>query len=109
MVDEAPALAYHYEGYLYYWCTGCKCSHSVPVDGSGGPNRNWQWNDSLTKPTLSPSVRHFTTSRKGAEHTYCHYHIRDGQIDYCTDSASHELRGKHPLQPIPDAYGLPGR
>ncbi len=86
--------------YIYYWCAGCKCTHSVPT-------QRWNWNKSVESPTLSPSVRHFIQPRNGPEQTLCHYHLRNGILEYCED-CPHELNGKKvPLQEIPDDYGIP--
>lgn len=94
-------IAKHLDGLLFYYCAGCGYGHSVPVDGSGGEGRNWKWNGSEERPTLTPSVRHFT--KLG---TTCHYFITEGQIDYCNDSAVHRLRGKHPMAHFPEGYGI---
>jgi hypothetical protein len=94
-------IAHHWNGNLYYWCEGCKECHGVP-------SQRWNWNGSLDRPTLSPSVRHYVTyTVGGAERTVCHYFIREGMIEYCGD-CSHELKGQtRPLCEIPDGYGLP--
>ena len=71
---------------LWFYCPGCKCSHRVPVnkDGTRVPNKRWNWNQDLVKPTLDPSINH---------PGICHYFIRDGNIEFCADS-KHELAGK---------------
>lgn len=87
--------------YVFYWCAGCGHSHSVPAE-------RWNWNKSEDSPTLSPSVRHYTVNPETkAETTICHYHLRDGVIEYCGD-CQHSLNGqKSPLQEIPENYGIP--
>lgn len=92
------------DGYLY-WCPGCKSAHHVWCNASSGPN--WSFNGDEQKPTFNPSVRHFVPAQDGEpEETTCHYFIRDGMIDYCTDS-QHEFAGKTiPMEPVPDNYGL---
>lgn len=96
-------IAHHHDGHLFYWCDGCKHAHSVP-------SARWNWNRSLDKPTLSPSVKHFYRHPDtNAEVTTCHYFIKDGLIQYCGD-CKHELKGQTlPLSLIPENYGLPGR
>ncbi len=74
------------ENYVYYFCPGCKREHSVP------PER-WNWNGSIDSPTLSPSVLHFYTRPSGERVTTCHYFVRDGKIEFCSDS-KHELAGQ---------------
>lgn len=88
--------------YVYYWCGGCECAHSIPAE-------RWNWNKSTESPTLSPSVRHFIPAMGGRpEVTTCHYHLKEGILEYC-DDCPHSLKGqKVPLQDIPDDYGLPG-
>ncbi len=92
---------HHGAEYVYYWCSGCKCAHSVPAE-------RWHWNKSIDSPTLSPSVRHYYTEPKtNVEITTCHYHLRDGVIEYCGDCL-HDLKGQNvPLQEIPEDYGIP--
>jgi hypothetical protein len=92
--------------YIYYWCSGCKHAHSVPTE-------RWNWNGSTELPTLSPSVRHFVPAGtygdgvQRPEQTLCHYFLRDGIIEYCSD-CPHEFNGqKVALQEIPDDYGIP--
>ena len=72
--------------------------HSVPTE-------RWNWNKSTESPTLSPSVRHFIPARP--EQTTCHYHLKNGILEYCSD-CKHGLKDqKVPLQEIPDNYSLP--
>lgn len=76
--------------WLIYDCPGCNHTHSVPA-------KRWNWNGSLEKPTLSPSVKHFFPAAHGRpEETICHYHITDGKIIFCND-CKHTLRGSHDL------------
>lgn len=84
------------------WCQGCKAIHWVPVNGG---EKTWQW-DSASQ-TLAPSVRHFHTRPDGTEQTHCHYHVRNGHIDYCND-CPHPFNDKQqvPLDmPPPENYG----
>lgn len=75
------------EQYLIYHCPGCKHNHSVPAV-------RWNWNGNLEKPTLSPSVRHFIPAGEhGPEQTICHYHLRNGVLEFCND-CQHELKGQ---------------
>ena len=72
---------------LVYFCPGCGRLHSVPAD-------RWNWNGSTESPTLSPSVLHFYEHPKTKQReTVCHYFIREGNIQYCSDSP-HELAGQ---------------
>jgi hypothetical protein len=84
------------EAYVRYQCPGCRHDHCVSA-------KHWNWNGDIEKPTLSPSVRHYITypegtSRAGQEHTVCHYHIREGWIEYCND-CEHSLNGQRVLLP----------
>ena len=74
------------ETYLRYRCPGCKHDHSVPA-------QRWHWNGSVDTPTLHPSVRHFYTRPEGGEVTTCHYHIKEGKIEFCGD-CPHWLKGQ---------------
>src|SRR5277367_3787566 len=87
--------------HIYYWCGGCGESHSVPAD-------RWNWNKDTESPTLSPSVRHFIPAIDGQpEITMCHYELKNGVIEYCSDCQHGFSNQKVPLQEIPDDYGIP--
>lgn len=81
-------------GLYRHWCPGCQSNHLIPV---GEENKvRWEFNGSMEKPTFSPSVRHSWNDGK-----CCHYYIRDGQIQFCSDS-SHSLSGQTvPLPELP--------
>lgn len=73
--------------YAIYRCPGCKHNHSVPAE-------RWHWNGDVERPTLSPSVRHFIPAEDGRpEQTLCHYFVRDGIIEFCSD-CGHDLKGQ---------------
>ena len=78
------------EQHVRYTCPGCKHEHTVPA-------KRWNWNGSVDKPTLSPSVRHFYTkispeTGKSIEVTTCHNHVKNGVIEYCGD-CQHSFSG----------------
>lgn len=82
---------------ISFYCPGCESPHTVPVHG--GPDtkegRGWEWNASLNKPTLKPSVRISKTLQDDGsifQHA-CHFHLIDGQIRYEND-CSHTLNGR---------------
>ena len=71
-----------------YYCPGCKRYHYVPAS-------RWNWNGNRDLPTLSPSVKHFyRDAETGAEHTICHYHVRNGRIEFC-DDCEHGMKGQN--------------
>ena len=87
MSDVIAIRTHGGEQWVWYYCAGCKQLHGVP-------SKRWNWNGSITSPTLSPSVRHyFPASEYGPEKTTCHYFVRDGRIEFCGD-CEHELSGK---------------
>ncbi len=87
--------------YVYYWCPGCKGAHSVPAE-------RWNWNKDTISPTLSPSVRHYIVNpQTKVETTICHYHLKNGVIEYCNDNQHTLNNQKLPLQEIPADYGIP--
>lgn len=76
-------------------CPGCRESHVVPTHG---PNA-WTFNGDLVRPTLSPSILIFPSPpcRDGSgdivKTIRCHCFIRDGRIEFCSDS-EHRLAGQ---------------
>lgn len=106
-------------GLLIFKCPGCNENHGVYTDPSN-PNPNngakWGWNQSMTKPTFSPSIL-----RKGEKFTakgeeeyrqwfageikevpngkfdsveiICHSFVTDGYIQFLSD-CTHHLRDK---------------
>lgn len=73
-----------------YWfhCPGCDCLHWVRIEGT---NPVWEWNQSVTAPTFSPSVR--VRMPIGDEMHVCHSFIREGKIEFLGD-CTHELKGQ---------------
>lgn len=69
-------------GYLCFWCPGCKRPHpyQVPL---------WTWNGSMDEPTFTPSL----LVHAGESTPRCHLFLTDGRIHYC-DDCGHELRGQ---------------
>lgn len=79
-------------------CPGCNAYHQVPVKGasrSGGEDRErWNWNASVDKPTLVPSLLIRSMPRpEGGMTPTCHSFVRDGQIQFLED-CGHALAGQ---------------
>jgi hypothetical protein len=81
-----------------FWCPGCECGHGIWVTrpaGYTGPV--WEWNNSLDRPTFSPSILTRGTQT-------CHIFVRDGVIEYLGD-CTHKLAGqKVAMAPIPGMH-----
>jgi hypothetical protein len=91
--------------FLMHWCPGCRERHLINiVRDDCGPA--WDWNGNAESPTFSPSVliranhpRNDHEVEHPVEYTQCHYFIRAGMIQFCSDSR-HELAGQ--TVPLPD-------
>ena len=76
-----------------FYCPGCKYDHGFHTkphkNHAGRPGPVWTFNGDVDKPTFSPSllVNGSTPEKR------CHLFLRDGKIQYCSDSY-HELAGK---------------
>ncbi|MDU4254915.1 DUF6527 family protein [Pseudomonas sp.] len=92
-------------GSIYFDCPGCTLGHCLPV--GTGPGPRWQWNGSLDKPTLSPSILARGVERLTDEEVeiiqaggkveprplVCHSFVRDGRIQFLSD-CTHSLAGQ---------------
>ena len=94
---------------LAFHCPGCNAVHIVNTRPGNGPT--WTWDGNVEKPTLSPSIL-VTTGREvdptcdpwepGYPPERCHSFVRDGRVEFCTDS-KHALAGQTvDLPPWPD-------
>lgn len=79
-------------------CPGCKRGHWFQTalhKGASGPI--WNWNGSLSKPTVSPSLLvtydGLDAGKNGAPESVCHSYITDGNIQFLGD-CTHSLRGQ---------------
>lgn len=87
---------------ISFLCPGCGDTHSIPV------NPGWGWNESLTSPTVNPSINvqvgHYAPHWKEGDECWCgkdydfkcyrcHSTIADGRIFFCPDS-THALAGQ---------------
>lgn len=63
-----------------FWCPGCDEAH--------GCDKRWTFNGDYERPTFSPSIH---VSASGPE--TCHSFVRDGQIQFLSDSY-HALAGQ---------------
>lgn len=72
-------------GVYWHYCPGCKELHPVHVNPPGQVGNGWDWNQDPHTPTLSPSLRHTPAG--------CHYFLRQGQLQFLSDS-HHALAGK---------------
>lgn len=77
----------------HHWCPACDEPHGIAV---GTPNRSgavWTFDGNLESPTFAPSVRCFAVDDDGKRETLCHYFIRNGMVEFCSDNP-HALSGQ---------------
>lgn len=77
-------------GYIFE-CPGCGSLHLIYTEKRNQLGAVWEFNGDLEKPTFSPSVR--ARWREGGRDIVCHFFIRAGRIEFCSDS-THALSGK---------------
>lgn len=77
---------------LLFHCPGCDHLHAYRVKSTGDKGPVWNWNGSLTKPTLTPSLLNHHKWPDEPDNR-CHLFVTDGEIHYCGD-CTHELSGK---------------
>ncbi len=73
-------------GLLAFTCPGCGYDHCVGVNGrkipgEDGSMNEWQWNQSMTRPTFMPSLLIF----KNTPSMRCHSFVKEGQIQFLGD------------------------
>lgn len=102
---SADVLELESDGSVYFDCPGCSFGHCLPV-GTGAGLR-WQWNGSLSSPTLSPSILARGVERLTDDEvatiegggkivprpSVCHSFVRDGRIEFLGD-CTHALAGQ---------------
>lgn len=76
-------------GYQFY-CAGCKWLHCFYVEKIDTNSPVWKFNGDLEKPTFEPS---YITGHKSIPKQTCHLFLRDGKLEYLSDSV-HELAGQ---------------
>lgn len=102
---SAHVVELEVDGSIYFDCPGCALGHCLPI--GEGPGPRWQWNGSLDKPTLSPSILARGVERLTDEEvaiieaggkvtprpSVCHSFVRDGRIEFLGD-CTHALAGQ---------------
>lgn len=80
-------------GKIYtFWCKGCGRYHHFEVGWNCAEDH--EFNDKMDKPSFKPALHDAGTG--------CHLWLKDGMIEYQSDSP-HKLAGQHiPLEPLPD-------
>ena len=92
-------------GQITFWCPGCNGGHTITFGGA----ETWSWNGDADKPTFNPSVlangmRGTATEEWNRAHPRCHSFVREGRIEYLTDS-EHELAGQTvDMVSLPERY-----
>jgi len=77
--------------YIIYHCVGCNQKHLIPVLPKTAIDQPspWQWNGSLEKPTLSPSI----LQHPAGDIPRCHHYLKEGKIQFLSD-CDHEYAGQ---------------
>jgi hypothetical protein len=75
------------------FCPGCRCGHSIHAKPAKSPynGATWDFNGDYDRPTFSPSV--LVTRDWGHKPLVCHSFVRDGKIQFLSDS-QHALAGQ---------------
>jgi hypothetical protein len=98
-IVDVPHSGPPYGADTYFWCPGCNRSHGLRTSGP----RPWTWNGSVDRPTFSPSVK--VTWTRPTQTDICHSFVRDGTIQFLSDS-THALAGQTVVLPDwPPDYG----
>lgn len=106
-------------GWVHY-CPGCRSHHLIWVEQPNSETgARWTFDGNLEAPTFSPSVVcfHYVGADGKFENAYdengkrrpdavrktdCHYFLRAGQLQFCSDSPHHLAGQTVPLPELPD-------
>lgn len=98
-------------GQVTFWCPGCESGHTIQF----GSSETWTWDGRTDRPTFEPSVLALSHGRSFDEanperegpippQPRCHSFVRDGRIEYLSDS-DHALAGQTvDMVPLPERY-----
>lgn len=101
-----PVIKVHGDDVVFL-CPGCRRHHRLPLRGVPVEHPTWEWNGSLDKPTLRPSIGSNMPSNPHyvPQVSACHTWVTDGRIQFLGD-CTHALAGQTvPLPPYPDPIG----
>jgi len=89
-------------GYAH-WCPGCGHMHQIAVETPQRNGARWSFDGNTAAPTFSPSANcSWGWPDKPETQGRCHYFIKAGRIEFCSDS-THALAGQSvPLPDIPE-------
>lgn len=79
-----------------HWCPGCNMMHQIAVETAFRNGARWTWDGNAPAPTFSPSVSislELNIKAHDRPPRRCHYFIRAGRIEFCSDS-THALAGQ---------------
>ena len=82
--DNSPDYAFD--------CPGCGMSHGIWTSKPNANGAIWTFNGDMEKPTISPSIFGYAEN-DGRIFWCCHSIIRDGKIQFISDS-THKLAGQ---------------
>ena len=85
---------------LYLWCPGCDALHGPNIEVHGVQEPVWEWNGSLDRVTISPSLLVYMGTKEAPKN--CHSFIRDGYWEFLADSFHHLAGQTVALIPVPD-------
>lgn len=112
------------DGRIAHYCPACDELHFFAIEEPFKPGQRWEYNGNAEKPSFSPSMLIRTghyVDRPGWSNKpgdcaicdaggdygtcgICHYFLKDGRIEYLSDS-THKLAGvRVPLVEIPEKY-----
>ena len=75
---------------LVFYCPGCEYYHFFTIElGTDKSRPCWTFNGDMEKPTFSPSLG----VNMAMPESRCHSFVRDGQIQYLSDS-HHKFSGQ---------------
>jgi len=84
-------LLEHKDQYLSFYCKGCEAIHQIRV-ASNPVMYFWEWNGSIERPTITPSIM-VNGDLSHPARPRCHSYVTDGKIQYLSD-CTHSLAGQ---------------
>ncbi len=108
-ITLGPKLRLIKPGVYAHWCPGCKGRHFFNLYADDNPGgAKWDFNGDIYRPSFSPSMHiKITDHDTRQQETLCHYYLREGQLQFLSDSG-HELKGQ--TIDLPDfPYGVTSR